>query len=127
MSSSTPKLPRVLIVEDDIVQSDLLTKVARRSGCEAVCAYRGEQALSILREAGDEIDAVLTDIRLPGIVDGWVVGAEFTLHHPLRPVIYISGIEEDSGFRRSVGSVFLQKPVNVADLSARFRELTGSQ
>lgn len=118
---------RVLIVEDDLVLCEMIAKVARRSGCQVVCAHTGEQALSILRESGDEVDWVVTDIRLPGVIDGWVVGSEFALRHPLRPVIYMSGIEEDSASRRTAGSVFLQKPVNVADLSARFKNLSAIQ
>jgi DNA-binding NtrC family response regulator len=126
MSNSRPNPARVLIVEDDVSQSELLTRIAHRCGCETVRAHSGEQALSILREAADGIDLVVTDIRLSGLVDGWVVGTEFTLRHPLRPVIYVSGVEQDASFRRSVGSHFLRKPVNVADLSALFRRLQGT-
>lgn len=118
---STPA--RILIVEDDPDMHDLVVKLALRSGHEPVSAHTGEQALSVLRDEGEKVDWLLTDIRLSGRIDGWVVGSEFTLKHPLRPVIYMSGIEEDCAGRRAVGSVFLRKPVNVSDLMAAFARL----
>src|SRR5687767_11596629 len=96
------KTPRILVVEDDENLHSLIVRVVRRSGCDAVSAYSGEQALLLLREPGEHIDWLLTDIRLSGAIDGWVVGSEFSLAHPLRPVIYMSGVEEDSHSRTAV-------------------------
>jgi two-component system, OmpR family, response regulator len=114
------KAPRLLIVEDDRDLSDFLGKVARAEGCEVLSAYTGEDALGVLRS--EQVDWLLTDIRLPGLVDGWIVGSEFSMSHPLRPVIYISGTEPDSS-RRPNGSLFLFKPVEASDLIGLFRRL----
>ena len=114
---------RVLVVEDDRDLCEMIARIARKAGCHVVCAHTGEQALTILRDP-DAIDWLVTDIRLPGVIDGWLVGSEFALRHPLRPVVYMSGIEEDSASRRMVGSVFLRKPVNVSELRSRFESLT---
>ena len=103
--------------------NDLIARVVMRSGHDPICAHTGEQALSILRDPGETIDWLLTDIRLPGAIDGWVVGSEFTLSHPLRPVIYISAVEQDASWKRMRNSVFLRKPINVSALAAMFREL----
>ena len=59
---------------------------------------------------------------MPGLIDGWTLGTEFGLSHPLRPVIYISGVEHDSS-RRVGGSLFLYKPVEAFDLMSLFRRL----
>jgi CheY-like chemotaxis protein len=118
--------PRVLVVEDDENLHALIVKVVRKSGCEAVSAYSGEQALSILRDPGDQIDWLLTDIRLGDAVNGWVVGSEFRLAHPERPVIYMSGVEQDSRSRTARNSIFLRKPVDVHDLIGIFKRLTGA-
>ena len=115
---------RILVVEDDPIFHDLVVRVVRRSGHEAVSAHTGEEALSILRNPGEHIDWLLTDIRLPGLTDGWVVGSEFALSHPLQSVIYMSGVERDSCSRRVANSTFLQKPMNVSDLASTFRALS---
>jgi CheY-like chemotaxis protein len=103
---------RILVVEDDPILRSLVVKVARRSGYDSVSAETGEEALCILRSPDQRVDGLLTDIRLPG-VDGWAVGTEFTLAHPLRPVIYMSGLEPDSSSKRTANSIFLRKPVGV--------------
>ena len=77
-------------------------RVTRRAGHEPISACTGEQALSILRLGTEEVSWLLTDIRPPGSIDGWVIGSEFTLNDPMRPVIYVSGIEDDCSRRRSI-------------------------
>ena len=113
---------RLLIVEDDRDLQELFARIARREGYEIVSASTGEEALSILR-GPEPIDWLLTDVRLPGVIDGWVVGSEFSLTHPLRPVIYISGVEHDSNCR-TAASIFLKKPVMIADLIKTFQDMS---
>ena len=114
---------RILIVEDDQVLSDLIAKVVSKLGHQPICAHTGEQALSILQDPKETVDWLLTDIRLPGAIDGWVVGSEFTLNHPLRPVVYISAVEHDALWKRGRNSIFLPKPIDVSALAATFRQL----
>lgn len=114
---------RLLVVEDDADLHELIARTARREGFEVLSAYTGEEALALLRDSKGGIDWLLADIRLPGMVDGWVVGAEFSFVHPLRPVIYISGCENDSS-RRAAGSLFLKKPVHVPDLITTFQRMS---
>jgi CheY-like chemotaxis protein len=113
---------RVLVVEDDAKQHDLIVHVIRRSGHRPTSAHDGEQALTILQQ-GHEFDWLITDIRLPGTIDGWMVGSEFALSRPLAPVIYISGVEADAMARRASNSIFLAKPIDPADLTALFQRL----
>ena len=126
MTGRQPKIPRILVVEDDENLRDLIIRIVRKSGCEAASAHSGEQALCMLRDPAEHIDWLLTDIRLSGAVDGWVVGSEFSLTHPLRPIIYMSGTEHDSKSRAAANSIFLQKPVDVHHLLNTFRELTAA-
>jgi two-component system OmpR family response regulator len=114
---------RVLVVEDDPDLHEFIARVALRQGFDVVSAYTGEQALAVLRESHGSVDWLLTDLRLPGLIDGWIVGSEFSLSHPLRPVIYISGSEDDTT-RRAAGSLFLRKPVSVPDLMATFERMS---
>jgi two-component system, OmpR family, response regulator len=114
---------RILVVEDDVVLRDMLVKGLQKSGYDVLSAETGEQALVLLREWGERIDWLFVDIRLPGVIDGWVVGSEFTLNHPLRPVIYASAYPPDFS-RQVAGSVFMRKPVRVKEIVATFQDLT---
>ena len=93
-------------------------------GHKALSAHTGEQALSILRDTGHEIDWLVADIRLPGSIDGWLVGSEFALTRPLQPVIYMSGATADFPSRRASNSIFLQKPLYPTALVAVFERLS---
>jgi DNA-binding NtrC family response regulator len=121
----TPTIRRILIVEDDARLRNMLFHGLRRAGYEVLTAETGEAALMLLREWGERIDWLFTDIRLPGVIDGWVVGSEFTLNHPLRPVIYTSGFAPDFS-RLIAGAVFMPKPVRLQDVLAAFERLTAS-
>ena len=101
----------------------MLVEGLRKVGYEVLSAETGEHALILLREWGERIDWLFADIRLPGVIDGWVVGSEFTLNHPLRPVIYASAYPPDFS-RQVAGSVFMHKPVKVREIVATFKELT---
>ena len=121
---SSVSAARILVVEDDPILHDFIVELIRRSGHEAVSAHTGEEALAILRDPSGRIDWLLTDIRLPGHIDGWLVGSEFALSHPLKPVIYISGVAPDSTTRRASNSVFVPKPLNPTALLAIFKRLS---
>ncbi|MDQ4136419.1 MAG: response regulator [Pseudomonadota bacterium] len=123
MDSSGPGARRILVVEDDVVLRDMLVRGLQKSGYDVLSAETGERALALLREWGEGIDWLFVDIRLPGVIDGWVVGSEFTLNHPLRPVIYASAYAPDFS-RQVAGSVFMRKPVKVREIVAAFQELT---
>jgi len=61
-------MPRVLLVEDNEVNREMLRKRLERRGFEIVSAESGEQGLDLARS--NKLDAVLMDLGLPGI-DGW--------------------------------------------------------
>ena len=76
----------------------------------------------LLNKLGGRIDALLTDIRLPGNVDGWALGKVFSQSRPHGSVIYVSGIEPDQA-QREGNTLFLQKPVHVSHLMAALRRI----
>ncbi len=61
---------RLLLVEDNDMNRDMLSRRLRRAGFEVLWAADGEQALRAVIE--DRPDLVLLDINLP-IMDGWTV------------------------------------------------------
>jgi CheY-like chemotaxis protein len=115
--------PHVLIVEDNYVLLDVLTAVGERNGVKVVAASSGEDALTILRRRGSEIACLLTDINLPGLIDGWTVAEAYRALHPDRPVVYASAAEPD-GRNAVPGSVFLRKPFQLQEIVALSRMMT---
>ena len=61
-------MPKVLLVEDNEMNRDMLSRRLARKGYEVVCAVDGAQAIEM---AGSENPAlILMDMSLP-VVDGW--------------------------------------------------------
>jgi CheY-like chemotaxis protein len=120
---SVPSSPRsILIVEDDAITRSIVTRYFEVAGLRVHVAESGEDALAILRAHGAAIDWLFTDICLSGGISGWIVGAEFNLNHPLRPVIYATASARQAP-AQAAGSVFIQKPYSPEDVFRVFRDL----
>ena len=61
-------MPKILIVEDDELNRDSLSRLLRRRGFEIVVAVDGESGVATARN--ERPDLILMDMSLP-VVDGW--------------------------------------------------------
>ena len=61
--------PTVLVVEDDILVRMLMTDSLREADYKVIEASNGDQAIAILR-SGTKVHVVLSDVRMPGSLDG---------------------------------------------------------
>ena len=61
---------RALIVQTEAITRELLAHLLRMGGYDVVSADTGERALITMRRWRGWIDLLLTDIKLPGLVDG---------------------------------------------------------
>jgi CheY-like chemotaxis protein len=119
----SPKPNRsILVVEDDPITRSIIVRYFETAGLAVHAAADGAEALAILRDRGAAIDWLFTDICLPGEISGWIVGAEFNLNHPLRPVIYATA-SADQALVQAAGSVFIQKPYSPKDVFKAFQDL----
>jgi len=56
-------LDRVLVVDDDRLNVELLSALLEREGCRAMCAYNGRQAWKMFQK--EPVDLVFMDLRMP--------------------------------------------------------------
>jgi CheY-like chemotaxis protein len=61
-------MARILLVEDNEMNRDMLSRRLARSGYEVVIAVQGEEGVELARTASP--DLVLMDMSLP-VLDGW--------------------------------------------------------
>ena len=61
-------MPKILIVEDNEMNRDMLSRRLARRGYEIVMALDGEQGIAAAK--GENPDLILMDMSLP-VVDGW--------------------------------------------------------
>src|SRR5512141_1556936 len=61
-------MPKILLVEDNEMNRDMLSRRLQRKGFEVVVALDGQQGVDMTRS--EQPDLVLMDLSLP-ILDGW--------------------------------------------------------
>lgn len=79
----------VLFVEDDPLIREFVVEALRDAGYHVIHASTGEEALAWCQRHA--ADVLVTDIRLPGEVDGWQIAERCREHDPDLPVIYATG------------------------------------
>jgi two-component system, OmpR family, response regulator len=114
----------ILVVEDEPVVRDVLVAELEDVGYNVIAAEAGEEALAILQDRKRDVDWLFTDIRLPGVIDGWRVADEFRLTHPFRPVVYATAYAPEQARQQLQGSYFFLKPYRPAQIVAAFRRLS---
>ena len=82
--------PRVLLVEDEILISEMVAEVLAEHGYEVHVAANAKDALRHLT-CGAPCDVLFTDINLPGGVDGAALAQLARKLRPDLPVVYASG------------------------------------
>jgi CheY-like chemotaxis protein len=109
----------VLFVEDEAELRDVIAYELEHAGFRVVTAATGEEALETLRARPGAIDWLFTDIRLPGLIDGWRVADEFRFTYPLRPVVFATGAIQERP-RGMIDSLFLRKPYRASEVVESF-------
>ena len=121
LSSARARQTTILVVEDEPITREILVRYLERAGIVTRSCSTGEEALGIFQSRA-EIDWLLTDINLPGCIDGWVVGAEFHFRYPLRPVIYASACAPTLKSNMA-GGVYVPKPFSPATIVELIQQL----
>jgi class 3 adenylate cyclase len=114
---------RVLVVDDNRVNSLLLGRALEQQGLSVEFAENGRQALDLLGRG--DFDLMLLDVEMPEL-DGYAVLAELKGDPHLRelPVIMTSALDELESVVRCIelgAEDYLTKPVNPVLLQARIQ------
>ena len=116
---------RILLVENDDGVRDMTRRLLQLMGYAVIAAEDGYAALAIIEE-GAEIDLLLTDVMLPGGVNGDVLSREVQRSHPELIILFMSGYPKTAMERfASIGEEthLLQKPFQKQELAHRLRLL----
>lgn len=126
----TPTAPKakpgetVLVVDDNGPLLRVAATQLRALGYKVLQANDGPSSLELLKQK-HRIDLLLTDIIMPGGLNGVDLGHEARRLLPRLRIIYMSGFPE-SAFgneaRLDARVILLRKPFRKAELAARVRE-----
>ena len=122
-------MAKVLVIEDEPDNRDLVRFVLEMAGHEVVEAVTGEEGLALAREARPNV--VLTDVSLPGLLDGYEVTRRIRADPELRdlPVLAITAHAMRGDRERALETGcddYLSKPIEdleaFADWVTRYAE-----
>jgi DNA-binding NtrC family response regulator len=108
-----------LVVDDDPIMRELAGRVLRRAGMGCLGFASADDALPALAELDDEVSVLVTDVQMPGSLDGLGLARHAGEAHPGLPVIVMSGAAEALEAAAALGAVVavLEKPFALADLA----------
>ena len=123
---SSPRPPRLLIVDDDLGAIEVLVRTLAPIG-ECHFATTGEEAM--LLAARLRPDAILLDGQMPG-VDGFAVCAKLKAWPAFEsvPIVFVTGFADPANEKRALdlgAADFIAKPYTPELLRARVRNLLG--
>ena len=114
----------VLVVEDEVLISNLVADALSASGFLVHEVTTADEALEYI-DSGAAIDALFTDVNLPGGMNGAELAARAREIRPEMPIVYASGRYKLSEIAPLVPrSLFMAKPYDPSDVCAILSRLT---
>jgi PAS domain S-box-containing protein len=119
----------ILVVEDDDdVRAGVVTQLTGL-GYTIVQASDGASAIAAFETARPPFDLLLTDVIMPGGINGRMLADEVTKRWPSTKVVFMSGYTENAIGRQGQleeGTLLISKPFHKRDLAQILRQALGS-
>lgn len=101
----------VLLVEDELILRELLIELISPLSLEVIECASADAALEHLERG--TTDLLLSDLRMPGSLDGWQLAQIVWTRWPGLPVILTSGHRMLDSYQMPAHSRFISKPWNL--------------
>jgi len=120
-------MARILLVEDNEMNRDMLSRRLERKGYQIIIAVNGQQAIEFA--AAEKPDLILMDMSLP-VVDGWEATRRLKAVEMTRqiPIIALTAhaMPEDERKSRDAGcDEYDTKPIDLPRLLEKMESLLG--
>jgi CheY-like chemotaxis protein len=118
---------RVLLVEDEPLIRSVIADELRDRGYEVLEAETGDEAAQLLER--ESFDLLLTDVRMPGKLDGIDLAHRARSVLPRLPVLVVSGYAEQISARLATLTApmaFVAKPFPMSRVLGSIRTLTAA-
>ncbi len=115
----------ILLVEDEVLIRMIFAEELSDAGFEVCGVENGDEAESVIRQRLAQLTLLVTDIQMPGRLDGVKVARLLRGQRPDVPIIYMSGRPEALAGLGRLGSkdAVLTKPFTASALLNTVRTL----
>jgi DNA-binding NtrC family response regulator len=107
--------PSILVLEDDEIIRALMVNVLEDFGARVTCFPSADEGMTFLERTNDPVDLIVSDIQMPGLLNGYDLSKVVAHRWPSLPVLLTSG---DTTMAAQLSSTvhFLPKPWSVERL-----------
>ncbi len=117
---------RILVVEDEFLIRMTLVEALTDEGFDVLEAESGDAALPLLR-SDTAIRLLLTDIQLPGSLDGRRLAQRAREDRPDLPVLFMTGRPDANAAAKSAPlDRYIAKPYTLSEICSAVRGLTSA-
>ena len=120
-SAPAPVGAAILLVDDNEAVRTTAAAYLRECGLAVIEAADAASALDLL--AAHPVEALVTDIVMPGEMDGMGLAEAVKAARPRLPVLLVSGFSERAAEAQARGFSVISKPYSLPDLERRLRGL----
>lgn len=120
---------RILLVEDDPAVRNVILSMLKSGGYEVVTSNSGDAAFDLFQR-DTRFDLVVTDIVMPGDLQGTHLAKALRETHPSLPFVFMSGYASEAtvhGNGLKPDDIRLMKPVPKVDLMNAVSDLLGRE
>ena len=122
-----PDAPRVLVVDDNVLNVELVSFVLSAGGIDVAAAMNAEQARALIATFRPAL--ILMDIQMPG-VDGVTLTQQLKADPATCHIVIVAftayAMKGDDAKMRAAGcDAYLSKPIEVSSFAATVRGLLG--
>lgn len=117
----SPARSTILLVDDEVALRSLLTELLEELDYRVIQAQDGPKALDILQSA-ETIDLLVSDVGLPGTMNGRQLADAARSHRPDLPVIFITGYAEHGALGNGMldpGMQVMTKPFELNEFAEK--------
>ena len=120
-------MARILVVEDNEMNRDMLSRRLQRRGYEVMCAVDGAEGLAVARREAPGL--ILMDMALP-VLDGWEASRQLKADPATRtiPIIALTAHATSADRQRALDAGcddYDTKPIELSRLVAKIDALLG--
>jgi two-component system, response regulator PdtaR len=115
----------ILVVEDEVLQRMMFTDQLREAGYRVLEASDADKALVLLRHDALNVAVVISDVDMPGSMNGIGLAQIIGLERPLIKTILVSGHEMPPDEVHH--DAFFAKPYNAPAIILRIEALLNSE
>ena len=117
------RTPTILVVEDEFLIRAMLADYLQDCGFKVLEGSNADEAVAIIENMDTQIDLVLTDIRMPGSMDGFGLVRWISANRPDINVIMASGEAKKADAAKELceNAPLFEKPYNLEAVVSKIR------